>query len=184
MEKTKSKKNRGKKFEENFKENWKKHVPDSLVFRLVDQQSKYKGSTNPCDFICFKSPKCFLVECKSFLGNTFSLYSEDKKTKEKKYNLRQYQLLLDYANLKIFNLFPGVILWFQKYDKVCWIDIKEIERMIKDGNKSINIKMLKDKVYNILEIPSTKKVVYMDSDYSVLSDLKWEDLYVESERNR
>ena len=47
-----------------------------------------------------------------------------------------------------------------------------MEKMIKDGKKSIGIKMLTDKSYNIIEIPSEKKRIYLDSDYTVLMNLK------------
>lgn len=49
--------------------------------------------------------------------------------------------------------------------------------MKKDNKKSIHINMLNDKTYNIIEIPSIKLKVFMDSDYRVLikelEDKKW-----------
>jgi hypothetical protein len=44
--------------------------------------------------------------------------------------------------------------------------------MKKNGEKSFNIKMLEEKSYNIIEIPSVKKRVYLDSDYTILTSLK------------
>ena len=46
--------------------------------------------------------------------------------------------------------------------------------MIKDGKKSYNIKWLDDEnnTYDAIEIPSIKKRVYMDSDYTVLQNLE------------
>ena len=44
--------------------------------------------------------------------------------------------------------------------------------MKNDGLKSINIKTTDKKLYNIIEIPSVKKRVFMDSDYRCLADLK------------
>ncbi len=41
-----------------------------------------------------------------------------------------------------------------------------------DDKKSVNVKMLDDKSYNIIEIPSVKKRVFLDSDYSCLLNLK------------
>ena len=41
----------------------------------------------------------------------------------------------------------------------------------KDGKKSVGIKSIEEG-YNIIEIPSKKLKVYMDSDYSCLSNLK------------
>lgn len=46
-----------------------------------------------------------------------------------------------------------------------------MKKMHEDGKKSINIKMLEDNVYNIIEIPSVKKRTFMESDYSVLLQL-------------
>ena len=42
--------------------------------------------------------------------------------------------------------------------------------MKKDGKKSVGISAVDN--YNIIEIPSVKKRVFMDSDYSVLLSLK------------
>ena len=49
-----------------------------------------------------------------------------------------------------------------------WIGIKEMEKMVNDGKKSIGIKMLKDSLYNIMIIPSEKKRIYLESDYTGL----------------
>jgi hypothetical protein len=43
-----------------------------------------------------------------------------------------------------------------------------MEKMVKDGKKSIGIKMLQDSLYNIIVIPSEKKRVYLESDYREL----------------
>lgn len=44
--------------------------------------------------------------------------------------------------------------------------------MKEDGKKSINIKYLETQEYKIYEIPSKKLRVFMESDYSVLMNLK------------
>lgn len=66
----------------------------------------------------------------------------------------------------------GVVLWMIDYDKVIYLPVSAISKMMADGKKSFNIKMLDDKSYNIYEIPSVKKRVFLDSDYSVLAALK------------
>jgi hypothetical protein len=53
-------------------------------------------------------------------------------------------------------------------DKVVFLPVEEVKKMKDDNCKSFNIKMLEEKVYNIIEIPSVKKRVFMDSDYSVI----------------
>lgn len=151
--------NRGKQFEAKFKEDWKKSFPGSFLFRIPDQVSGYlTTSQNPCDFLGYTKGRLFLIECKSVEGNTinFSL-------------IRQYERLLDYIGLE--GVYPGILVWFRDHDKVIWVPVTEAEKMKKAGAKSINIKMLKDPNYNIIDIPSVKKRVFMDSDYKVLLDL-------------
>ena len=45
-----------------------------------------------------------------------------------------------------------------------------IKKLKNDGEKSIGIRHLEE--YNIKEIPSVKKRVFMDSDYSILKNLE------------
>lgn len=150
---------RGKQFEEKFKSDWNKTMPDSFLLRIPDQVSKYAGySSNICDFIGFKSPKLFLIECKSIHGNTFPLT-----------NLRQFDKLVSYKDVK--NVFPGVMLWWVDKDVVAWISVQSILEMKKDEKKSINVKMIEEKVYDIVVIPSIKKRVFLDSDYSVMMSI-------------
>lgn len=154
--------NRGKAFEQKVKEDWKKTFPDSVIIRLPDQMSGYKGSSaNVSDFIGFNQTKLFLLEAKTTQINTFPLT-----------NLRQYNDLLAYKNIT--NVYPGVILWFIKHDKIIFVPINSIEKMKKDGKKSINVKMLDENVYYMVEIPSKKKKVFLDSDYSILMNIKEE----------
>lgn len=148
--------NYGKKFELKFKEDWKKSFSESFLHRLPDQVSGYiTTSQNPCDFIGYIYPILFLIECKSVKGNTFPFS-----------NLKQYERLLPYINFK--GIAAGVVVWFQEHNKVVWVDISEIKKMKEDNKKSINILKSKEEGYSIIEIPSTKKRVFLDSDYSIL----------------
>lgn len=116
-------------------------------------------SGNPCDFLCFPGEKLFMVECKEHKGASIPFTA-----------IPQYERLLEFKGLP--KVFPGVMLWLSEKDLVMWISIVEMEKMVKDGKKSIGIKMLDEKSYNIVVIPSEKKRVYMDSDYSILISLK------------
>ena len=78
----------------------------------------------------------------------------------------QYERLLAYKDIK--GVYPGIVIWFKEKDTVIWVPIKEAEKMVKDENKSIKLSMLKEDKYKIIVIPSTKKRVFMDSDYSSL----------------
>ena len=52
-----------------------------------------------------------------------------------------------------------------------YVPISTITKMKADGQKSVGIRSIEDG-YNIKVIPSKKKRVFMDSDYSVLLELK------------
>ena len=143
----------GKKFEQQFLEDWGKSYPNTFIYRLPDQQSRYKGgSRNPCDFICYNNKNLYLIECKSHAGNTIPFS-----------NLRQHDLLKSYESCAI----TGYICWFYDHDKVFFIQTQTITKMIEENKKSINIKD-KDR---FIEIPSIKKRTFMNSDYSVLVDI-------------
>jgi len=43
--------------------------------------------------------------------------------------------------------------------------------MKEDNKKSVNVNKSIEEGYNIIEVPSTKKRIFCDSDYSVLLDL-------------
>jgi penicillin-binding protein-related factor A (putative recombinase) len=152
----------GKKFEQYFKLNWKNCFPKTFIYRLPDMMGGYAGfaGSNPCDFICFpEAGKLFMLELKEHKGNTIAWTA-----------IRQYEKLLTYANLK--HVFPGIIIWFSDHDKIIYCPIEEAKKMHDDGLKSINIKMLDEKLYNVIEIPTVKKRVFLEADYTVLLKLE------------
>ena len=148
--------NKGKKFEKQFEDDWKESFPNGLIIRIPDQQSGYYGtSSNICDFICFTNKTLFLVECKSHNGNTFPFSC-----------LRQFDKLNSYNSID--NVVPCVILWLYDLDKVFFIPISTISKMIEDGKKSFNGKTTDKMEYPFVEIPSSKKRTFMKSDYTIL----------------
>lgn len=150
---------RGKQFEDKFRKDWEKSFPDSVLIRLPDQMSGYKAtSKNICDFIGFNKGILYLLECKSHKGASLPFEC-----------LRQLFLMSKY--LKVVNVRVGVVLWLYEKDVVYYIPITTILQMKKDGKKSVGIRAVEEG-YNIKIIPSIKKRVFMDSDYSVLSELQ------------
>lgn len=150
--------NRGKQFEAKVREDFMRTFPDGTIDRLYDPVGGYVGIKNICDFIAFYKKNIFYLEIKSKDGNTFPFT-----------NLSQYDKLI--SKVAIPGVRVGVIIWFKDHDKVIYIPIKTITQMKKDNKKSINIK--KDlEEYRIFEIPSVKKRVFLDSDYTVLSKLE------------
>lgn len=160
--------NEGKGFEQNFKENFEKLGDNAKAIRIYDTENNRKGVRNICDFCCYNYPYSFLIECKSHKARTFPIQSKDKKTGEFK-PFRQYDKLLGYKNVK--GMVVGVVLWFYKLDRIFFISIEELEKMIKDEKRSISVDDFDKKVYNIIEVPSIKKRTFMNSDYSVLMEL-------------
>ena len=154
--------NLGNAFEKKFKEDFLKWK-GCTIDRLYDTTSGFYGIKNICDFIGYKKPNIFYLECKSIRGNTFPLT-----------NLKQYDKLLGKQGIE--GAITGVILWFIDHDKVCFVPISDVKKAKEANKKSINVKMIGDQEYNIIEIPSIKKRVFMDSDYSILGTLedKWQ----------
>lgn len=150
--------NKGKIFENIFKENWKKCFPKTFCLRLNDSLGGFKNINTPCDFLCFPGDKLFMIECKSHNGASIPFDA-----------IPQYERLLEYKDMK--NVHPGIIIWFREKDKVIWVDIKVAEKIFTDGNKSIQLKMLEKNLYDIKELPSVKKRVYLDTDYNYLINL-------------
>ena len=151
--------NRGKAFEIKVKEDLLK-IPDIDVERLPDQMTGFKGtSKNVSDFEVYLYPNLYFIECKTTHENTFPLSG-----------LSQYDKLLEKKGKK--GVRSGVVLWFIKHDKVVYVPIATFEKLKTDGKKSVNIKMLEAEDYRIIIIPSVKKRVFMDSDYSILKSLQ------------
>lgn len=149
-------KNYGKEFEQKFKEDFLK-LGDCSADRLYDVVTGYKSIKQVADFICYKFPNNFYIECKSHRGASIPMA-----------NITQYDKLKE--KIGITGVRAGVVLWLIDKDVVMYIPMSTIKQLKESGEKSIGIRHLDD--YNIYVIPSTKKRVFMDSDYSLLLNLK------------
>lgn len=146
-------------FENKFKKDWS-NLENSFVFRLKDQLSGFKhNSKNPCDFICYKYPYLYLIECKTHKGASLPFR-----------NITQYDDLLEIKDKNCYGVQIGIVLWLYEKDKVLYIPFSTLIKMKADGKKSVGIRSISEG-YNIIYIPSVKKKVYMDSDYSVLQSM-------------
>ena len=150
--------NRGKQFEQQFKKDFLKTVPNSTIDRLYDVVMGYKAITQVCDYIGYSKPCIYYLELKSHSGASIPFD-----------NITQYDKLLNKVDIP--GVRCGVILWLTEKDRVFFIPIKTITQMKQEGNKSVGIKSITDG-YRIIEIPSIKKKVFLDSDYSVLCNLQ------------
>lgn len=151
--------NYGKQFERKFAEDFIKTVPNATLDRLYDPMGGYKFVANICDFIGFVKPCIYYLEIKAYSGNTFPLP-----------NLRQYDKLVKKVGIP--GVRAGMVIWFVDHSIVYYVPISTITQMKKDNKKSVHaVKSIKEN-YNIKIIPSKKKRVYLDSDYSILLELE------------
>ena len=149
----------GKKFEQKLKADWKKCFPGTFFFRLSDQVSGYKTtSQNPCDFLAMNNGYLWMLECKETNEGTINFAKIPQ--------LDRTEGLKDYIGIK--DVQPYIIVWFRKFDKVIAVPAAEALRIKKDGHASISLKMLNDKSYYIIELPSVKLRTFLDTDYTYL----------------
>lgn len=145
--------NYGKKFEEKFKGDFLK-LDGSSLDRLYDVMNGYKSIKQVSDFIGYVYPNIFYIECKSHKGASLPMS-----------NITQYDNLKKKVGIP--GVRSGVVLWLYEKDKVFYIPTKTLVKMKEeDGEKSVGLRHIGK--YRMIEIPSEKKRVFMDSDYSVL----------------
>lgn len=124
MENTSNKKpNYGKKFEAEIERQFKEY-PGVSIDRIPDQTMKYKGRKNVADFVVYRRPKLYYIECKTVHGNRLPFA-----------NISQFDALLEKSNID--GVIPGVLCWWVDKDVTKWIPIDELEYLRKMGVKSI-----------------------------------------------
>ena len=143
-------------FEDKFKKDFLQ-IPNANIDRLYDVMMGYKSIKQVSDFIGYIYPNQFYFECKSHKGASlpFSCISQYENLKKK---------------VGIKGVRSGVVVWFIDKDKVFYIPTSTLMKLEKDGEKSVGLRHLEK--YNIIEIPSVKKRVFLDCDYSILKNLK------------
>lgn len=153
--------NRGKQFEQKFKIDFLKTVPNSTIDRLYDSMNGYKAISNISDFIGYSYPNIFYLECKTHKGASIPFE-----------NITQYDKLKQ--KIGIPGVRAGVILWLYEQDvDVLYIPISTIKQMKADGLKSVGIRHLDNAKYKIYRCPTLKrKPVFLDTDYSILMNLE------------
>jgi penicillin-binding protein-related factor A (putative recombinase) len=143
--------NRGKDFEDCIREACES-IPDTSVTRLLDPQAGYAGVRNICDFIVYKYPTQYFLECKSIKGNTLNFKSDITKN--------QWDGMLEKS--AIHGVVAGVIVWFIDHDKTIFVPIQDLEEMRIAGHKSFNVTSEYSTYYYHLE--GKKKRIYFEYD--------------------
>ena len=141
--------NRGKQFENVIREAFER-VPNVSIDRLHDQTNGFKGSQNICDFIVYKEPYEYYIECKSIHGNTLPFRNITDT---------QWEGLLEKS--KIEGVFAGIICWFIDKGVTLFIPIQVLQICKYRGWKSIRYDVNGYKG-SIKEIKGKKKRVFFD----------------------
>lgn len=164
---------RGKSFEGVVKEAFEK-CKDVSVDRIPDQMNGFSGGSNICDFIVYRYPNQFYIECKSVHGNTISIYSNPKPDKNGvlhgyhgNISDTQWDGLVEKS--RILGCCAGVLVWWVDKDVTKFIPIDVLETLYYEGHKSIRYDFEDEIQYNnkrfaITEIRGKKKRVYFDYD--------------------
>ena len=126
--------NRGKDFEGQVQAGFEM-ISGVSIDRLPDPMAGYAGVRNICDFIVFKSPTQYYIECKSCYGNTMSIYSNNPKQPYGNITKNQWEGLLEKS--KIPGVKAGILVWFIDHDITYWIDIRILQKHRDKGHKSI-----------------------------------------------
>ena len=157
--------NVGKKFEQIIKEAFEK-VENVSIDRVTDQTTKYKGSTNICDFIVYKEPYEYYIECKTVKGNVlpFSNITE-----------AQWNGLLEKS--KIQGVRAGVICWWRDKDVTKFIPIQLLVVLQSNGAKSLRYDFTLFNRDLCTEILGTKKRTYFEYNMTEFLEVM-EDEYV------
>ena len=141
----------GKKAEQKIRE-WLNRPEDGYCFdRLPDQLSGFYGSRNICDFTLFKSPNFYYIESKATWNSRFdfSMISDFQKD-----NLLKKSTIT--------NVYGLIIALFASNQRAFIFDIRDIQKLIDDGKKSLNIDKIDKwliKYAEIQTIPSRKQLL-------------------------
>lgn len=142
----------GKKAEKKIKE-WLDRKEDGYSFdRIVDQLSGFYGSSNICDFQCYKYPYEYYIESKATWKDRFDFdMITDKQLNE----------VSDKSFIK--GVFGLCFVLFAAYQRAFIFNMQDIRMCIKNGTqKSLNIKKIEKwpiKFAEIRTIPSRKELL-------------------------
>lgn len=114
-------------FEEDFFENAKELDSQALVTRLYDTTNGFRGVANPCDYIAATEFGTVFLELKTTIETSLSFN-----------NITENQWFqLSRAERCKFSL-AGILVYFQKHEKIIWYPISTLEEIKKSGVKSVN----------------------------------------------
>lgn len=117
----------GKMFEEDFFEGAKDFEKDAFTVRLYDTTNGFRGVANPCDYIAATEYGTVFLELKTTIETSLSFN-----------NITENQWFqLSRAERCKFSL-AGILVYFQKHEKIIWYPISTLKEIKKSGVKSVN----------------------------------------------
>ena len=111
-----------------------------------------------CDFLGYVHPLLFLIECKTTKTNTLPLKRLTQCEKMK-------------AHMGKRGVRVGFVVWFQTRDLCAYVPLFSVLALREQGAKSINVKDILSGEVTSVVVPSRKKRVFLDCDYSCLCEL-------------
>ena len=149
--------NRGKDFERQIKSAFEK-IEGVSIDRLKDSMSGYMGDNTICDFIVYRKPYEFYIECKAVHGNTLNFKSDIRPN--------QWEGLTEKSLIN--GVYSGFMVWFIDHDLTIYIDVAVLANMRASGLKSLNIRDLDyiDTVQSnrLMRIGGKKRRILFDYD--------------------
>ena len=160
--------NRGKAFEDVVQKAFEL-IPNTSIVRLHDQTTGYLGSSNHCDFIAYREPYEYHIECKTVHGNTLSIHSIPKPDKNGilhgfygNITDKQWEGLLEKSQIP--GVFAGVLCWWVTFDTTLFLPIQTLEVLRNQvGLKSVRYDVW-EKDLDVIKIPGKKKRVFFNYD--------------------
>ena len=155
--------NRGKQFEGQIRKALEKYPNSISSDRFADPMAGYAGIRNICDFGVYSYPNQFYFECKSFCGNTLNFKSDI--TKDQWEGLKEKSI--------VHGVHAGILAWFIDHDITVYVSIRELVKLRDSGEKSLNIKHIRENSIKYYIVPSVKKRVLFEYDmWTFLNILK------------
>lgn len=147
--------NRGKDFEAQVRKAFTE-VENTSVDRFADPTAGYAGIKNICDYVIYKFPYQYFIECKAIHGNTLNFNSHITGN--------QWMGLLEKSKLR--GVIAGVLVWFIDHDLTFFVPIQELEMLRRADIRSLNIKAFMEvpSAFNYFELVGKKKRVFFDYD--------------------
>ena len=149
--------NRGKDFERQIQTAFKK-IEGVSIDRLKDRMSGYAGDNTVSDFIVYKKPYEFYIECKAVHGNTLNFKSDIRPN--------QWDGLIDKSLIS--GVHAGFMIWFIDHDLTVYVGVSVLANMRASGLKSLNIKDLENlesiQSPHLIKIEGRKKRILYDYD--------------------